>query len=529
MAQPGRAPGSGPGGRRFKSSLPDQSFWIQVKIPLFLQSECPPLQRTQGWGSLIGGDLRAQERKGGPAPIASTSCGSTWAQTFSYDAFGNISKSGSVSWGCAACYNASSNQYNSTLSGTMSYDGNGNLLNDSFNAYTWDAEGKQLSTAYGDNGGTNTFTYDAFGHVVEISEGGGIYISYITLGKHKLSAIGETAFYSEFPLPGGSVYSQGAGATELQLGDWLGTIRASYGYTGGSFEQSGSHAPFGESYSYDQGHPGAFTGQDSDGNLNNTTYYFPERQYRSSQGRWLSPDPAGLNAVDITNPQSWNRYAYVNNMPLNNIDPLGLACWPLEKYNFGTCAGFMNNGVNYGANWDWFTILQIILGQGQTAVVTSRLNGIPVNQTATYYPADLSILSNDSSLLSSIGNWFSTAQFVGVGGSLWIAHPQYPVGWSPGVNFVSDGTKLHSCASLAAGGVGAKTPGGSVGPLFGNPSQAPAIIQGAGLTLNVNLPIPFLGNPGVQIITSSGGTLAGPTFGTPGVSLQVGYSWPCTP
>ncbi len=39
VAQPGRAPGSGPGGRRFKSSLPDQSFqslgcnfWILVYI-----------------------------------------------------------------------------------------------------------------------------------------------------------------------------------------------------------------------------------------------------------------------------------------------------------------------------------------------------------------------------------------------------------------------------------------------------------------------------------------------------------------
>ena len=39
MAQPGRAPGSGPGGRRFKSSLPDQSFqrlklyfWFSVYI-----------------------------------------------------------------------------------------------------------------------------------------------------------------------------------------------------------------------------------------------------------------------------------------------------------------------------------------------------------------------------------------------------------------------------------------------------------------------------------------------------------------
>ena len=39
MAQPGRAPGSGPGGRRFKSSLPDHYFqtlkrhlWFSVYI-----------------------------------------------------------------------------------------------------------------------------------------------------------------------------------------------------------------------------------------------------------------------------------------------------------------------------------------------------------------------------------------------------------------------------------------------------------------------------------------------------------------
>jgi hypothetical protein len=31
VAQPGRAPGSGPGGRRFKSSLPDQFFQSDTK------------------------------------------------------------------------------------------------------------------------------------------------------------------------------------------------------------------------------------------------------------------------------------------------------------------------------------------------------------------------------------------------------------------------------------------------------------------------------------------------------------------
>ena len=56
---------------------------------------------------------------------------------------------------------------------------------------------------------------------------------------------------------------------------------------------------------------------------------FPLRQQSPNQGRWLVPDPAGMAAVDITNPQTWNRYAYVGNNPLSNVDPLGLyrACF----------------------------------------------------------------------------------------------------------------------------------------------------------------------------------------------------------
>ncbi len=48
------------------------------------------------------------------------------------------------------------------------------------------------------------------------------------------------------------------------------------------------------------------------------------RRYSSTQSRWISPDPAGIAAVDPTNPQTWNRYAYVANNPLSATDPLGL-------------------------------------------------------------------------------------------------------------------------------------------------------------------------------------------------------------
>jgi len=60
--------------------------------------------------------------------------------------------------------------------------------------------------------------------------------------------------------------------------------------------------------------------RDSETSLDHTWF----RQYASTQGRWTTPDPAGLAAVDFTNPQSWNRYAFVINTPVNLIDPFGL-------------------------------------------------------------------------------------------------------------------------------------------------------------------------------------------------------------
>jgi RHS repeat-associated protein len=48
------------------------------------------------------------------------------------------------------------------------------------------------------------------------------------------------------------------------------------------------------------------------------------RQYTSQLARWISPDPAGLLVADPSDPQSWNRYAYVLNNPMDGVDPLGL-------------------------------------------------------------------------------------------------------------------------------------------------------------------------------------------------------------
>ena len=48
-----------------------------------------------------------------------------------------------------------------------------------------------------------------------------------------------------------------------------------------------------------------------------------ETRWSHEMGRFLSPDPSGLEYADPTNPQSFNLYSYVLDNPLRNIDPSG--------------------------------------------------------------------------------------------------------------------------------------------------------------------------------------------------------------
>jgi RHS repeat-associated protein len=47
------------------------------------------------------------------------------------------------------------------------------------------------------------------------------------------------------------------------------------------------------------------------------------RRYQSAQSRFSQPDPYD-GSYNLTDPQSLNRYAYVQNDPVNFIDPSGL-------------------------------------------------------------------------------------------------------------------------------------------------------------------------------------------------------------
>src|SRR6202007_3008710 len=49
------------------------------------------------------------------------------------------------------------------------------------------------------------------------------------------------------------------------------------------------------------------------------------------QGRFTSVDPLGASAV-IVDPQSFNRYSYVENDPMNAVDPTGMALKDIGVY-----------------------------------------------------------------------------------------------------------------------------------------------------------------------------------------------------
>jgi RHS repeat-associated protein len=81
-------------------------------------------------------------------------------------------------------------------------------------------------------------------------------------------------------------------------------------------------APFGEVYdNFGAGTNNSFAGDTQD--MIAGIYDTVARELHPTQGRWISPDPAGLGAVSLSNPQSWNRYAYVGNNPLTLTDPTG--------------------------------------------------------------------------------------------------------------------------------------------------------------------------------------------------------------
>ena len=271
----------------------------------------------------------------------SVDCGATkWQQNFSFDAFGNITKAvptGGTGLSFSPTYNTTTNRYQTLPGFTPVYDGNGNLKADGSHTYSWDAVNNPVQL---DGVGV---TYDALGRMVEINATTyrTQWVYSPTGEKVELMLNGQTFAGAWIPLPGGGkrLYHISNGTVDgYTRPDWLGSARLVTSDTQ-TLISDVAYAPYGEDYAS----PSPYL-QFTSGSLGENTvsasggqglYDFDFRKYSPAQGRWISPDPAGMAAVELSNPQTWNRYAYVGNMPTGAVDPLGL--WGSDV--FGTARG----------------------------------------------------------------------------------------------------------------------------------------------------------------------------------------------
>ena len=231
--------------------------------------------------------------------LMSQNCGSVWGAAYSYDAFGNIAKgtiAGSPGTTFAPTFNITTNRFSTIPSGTLTYDANGNLTSDGFHTYGWDADGNLIT-----NDG-NTGTFDALGRRVELGSGSSyaqmLYPPFAPTYQMSL-AQGLTALGLRMPLPGGGQAIFGStGLGQYRHPNWQTSQPVMSYATGTTNPNTGSSfTAFGEKYAlYPSGDNGFFAGMlgIANGGAIGDAYQATARLYHQDEGRWVSPDPAGV-------------------------------------------------------------------------------------------------------------------------------------------------------------------------------------------------------------------------------------------
>ena len=210
-----------------------------------------------------------------------------------------------------------------------------------------------------------------------------------------------TLAYNRYTVGGRLLAANLSGTTDFYHQDWLGGIRAGSSLSG-SLIDSCTNLPFGDGTNY----CGLwyFAGLMSDpwDTLNTSA----TRSQSPTSGRWLTPDPAGMAAMDLSNPQTWNRYAYVLNNPVSYSDPLGL-----DPGDDGLGVGGDSSGGSEVCPYDTCTTVTetvlppiqfpVIFTGGNPGTGPIQVPGTTVDVTATFPNGP-----------ANNGNWQGTKTFV---------------------------------------------------------------------------------------------------------------------
>jgi RHS repeat-associated protein len=245
-----------------------------------------------------------------------------WAQQYGFDSFGNLESKtiiggpGQGQPSTSVTVNPANNQIQG-VSG-LSYDANGNTLT---SGLVYDAENRVISGA-----SAELYAYD--GQNQRIFSWGGAYdgssdptqffINIYSPGGQKLATYelspGWVQGVQNPDIMQVSLYSSDAyfGGRRLAVLDQLGSV--------------GTYFPWGEDRgSTNPQNTWSFATYWRD--LGTNLDYAKNRYYSNAYGRFMTPDPS--SGAGASNPQSWNKYAYVTGDPVNTLDPSGLdGCSP---------------------------------------------------------------------------------------------------------------------------------------------------------------------------------------------------------
>ena len=236
------------------------------------------------------------------------------SETYSIDAWGNMQQAGNYNFA------QSFNTDNQIQTGSYVYDpaGSGNLITDGLgNSYQYNADGLMAAS----NG--SSYTYDALGQ--RVRKDGSSALEYFYFGGQLVATRDPNsgAWTDRLYGPGG-VFGTVAGTEnaipKFRLTDHLGSLTGIFDPQSGQLAAENS-LPFGITNVNATSDAFPFTDHERDAENGSDATLF--RHYSPQQGRWLSPDPYA-GSLDITDPQSFNRYAYLSNRPLAAIDHYGL-------------------------------------------------------------------------------------------------------------------------------------------------------------------------------------------------------------
>jgi RHS repeat-associated protein len=240
-----------------------------------------------------------------------------WGQSYTYDPFGNLYEK-TVTGGSGPSLSVTVNSATNQIAG--SYDANGNALYN--NATVYDVENHLSGAGWINGAPAINYGYDGQGKRFFMWPAGAVdAYSNATYSVVAYSPSGQKlGIYQIF-----SCNHSNSNQLALTL---CSTLSTSDQYFGGrrlaSMDQLGSvgtYYPWGEAkgttnpqdtWSY------ATYWRDSVSTLD----YANNRYYTNAYGRFMTPDPYG-NSGRLTDPQSWNRYAYTRGDPVNRYDPSG--------------------------------------------------------------------------------------------------------------------------------------------------------------------------------------------------------------